>query len=166
MVSCVIVVPIYKETLTFHEEVSLKRLIKVNKENPVVFVAPKGLLKFNYSQYLARQNYSLKYFDSRYFKSISTYNRLLLSTSFYKCFLNFEFILIYQLDAFIFHDNLNEWCEKGYDYIGAPWFDFKKAYNFYVKMRNSSNPAFKFLKRIIYLLKHSVSQILSEEILF
>ena len=36
-------------------------------------------------------------------------------------FLDSEYILIYQLDAFVFKDELKEWCQKGYDYIGAPW---------------------------------------------
>lgn len=29
--------------------------------------------------------------------------------------------LIDQLDAFVFKDELDEWCNKGFDYIGAPW---------------------------------------------
>ena len=32
-------------------------------------------------------------------------------------------MLIYQLDAFIFKDEVNFWYEKNFDYIGAPWFD-------------------------------------------
>ena len=30
-------------------------------------------------------------------------------------------MLIYQLDAYVFSDQLDYWCTKGYDYIGAPW---------------------------------------------
>jgi hypothetical protein len=44
----------------------------------------------------------------------------MLSASFYKRFRNYKFILIYQLDAFVFKDELLYWCEQGYDYIGAP----------------------------------------------
>ena len=32
-------------------------------------------------------------------------------------------MLIYQTDAFVFRDELKDWCESGYDYIGAPWFE-------------------------------------------
>jgi hypothetical protein len=32
-------------------------------------------------------------------------------------------MLIYQLDCWVFQDDLMYWCEQGYDYIGAPWFD-------------------------------------------
>jgi hypothetical protein len=31
--------------------------------------------------------------------------------------------LIHQLDAFVFEDQLDFWCSKDYDYIGAPWID-------------------------------------------
>ena len=27
------------------------------------------------------------------------------------------------MDAFVFKDELKYWCNLGYDYIGAPWFD-------------------------------------------
>ncbi len=37
-------------------------------------------------------------------------------------FSKFKFILIYQLDAFVFRDELETWCSAGYSYIGAPWF--------------------------------------------
>ncbi len=60
-------------------------------------------------------------FDKNNFQSTKTYNRLLLSREFYQRFLGYEFILIYQLDAFVFEDQLMDWCEKGQDYIGAPW---------------------------------------------
>lgn len=32
-------------------------------------------------------------------------------------------MLIYQLDAWVFRDELEQWCKKGYDYVGAPWFE-------------------------------------------
>ena len=33
----------------------------------------------------------------------------------------YDYILIYQLDAFAFSDQLERFCRMGYDYIGAPW---------------------------------------------
>lgn len=49
------------------------------------------------------------------------YNRLMLSEDLYSAFSNYEYILICQSDAYIFRDELKEWCEAGYDYVGAPW---------------------------------------------
>ena len=63
------------------------------------------------------------------FQNIEGYNELLLSSLFYERFLDSEYILIYQLDAFVFKDELKEWCQKGYDYIGAPWIaSLKKSF--------------------------------------
>lgn len=31
-------------------------------------------------------------------------------------------MLIHQADAYLFKDELDKWCGKGYDYIGAPWY--------------------------------------------
>ena len=31
-------------------------------------------------------------------------------------------MLVHQTDAIVFRDEFLEWCDKGYDYIGAPWF--------------------------------------------
>ena len=45
----------------------------------------------------------------------------MLSEDFYRTFTNYKFILIHQLDAYVFKDELIDWCNKDYDYIGAPW---------------------------------------------
>ncbi len=50
------------------------------------------------------------------------YNRYLIDASFYQQFIQYEYILIYQLDCLVFHDNLLYWCDQGWDYVGAPWF--------------------------------------------
>ncbi|AMS26257.1 hypothetical protein AEM51_03710 [Bacteroidetes bacterium UKL13-3] len=65
--------------------------------------------------------YSVKYFKKTYFENIKGYNKLMIAPSFYKAFKMYTFILIYQLDAFVFRDELKDWCNKGYSYIGAPW---------------------------------------------
>jgi hypothetical protein len=87
-----------------------------------ILVAPAH---FNTSEYQALwEEYGLSLqeerFDDAYFSSIQGYNRLLLSQEFYARFQAFDYILIYQPDAYVFSDQLTEWCNKGYDYIGAP----------------------------------------------
>ena len=61
-----------------------------------------------------------KRFPPRYFGSAVRQKRLLLSESFYRAFLDYEFILIYDLSTLVFRDELLTWCRAGYDYIGAP----------------------------------------------
>jgi hypothetical protein len=71
-------------------------------------------------------NYKIEYFPQKYFKGYEEYDALMLSDKFYKRFLEYEYILIYQLDAYVFSPNLNFWLEQGYDYIGSPWFNEKR----------------------------------------
>ena len=61
------------------------------------------------------------------FSSIRSYNKLVLSEDFYRRFASYKFILIYQLDAFVFRDELLKWANKGYDYVGAPWLPYHKS---------------------------------------
>jgi hypothetical protein len=61
-------------------------------------------------------------FPRRYFRSPITYSRLLLTRRFYEAFADYEYILVYQLDALVLADELEDWCARGLDYIGAPWF--------------------------------------------
>lgn len=72
-----------------------------------------------------RKGYKIKRFAKSFFKSREAYNHLLLSKIFYQAFKKYRFILIYQLDALVFSDKLLYWCNQGYDYIAAPWFDTK-----------------------------------------
>ena len=46
---------------------------------------------------------------------------MMLSREFYERFDSVEYILICQTDAWVFCDQLEEWCRRGYDYVGAPW---------------------------------------------
>lgn len=114
-----VVIPIYKSYFGELEEKSFLQCINVLKDYSIVLVQPEGLD----NSYITNKysNVAVESFSKRYFENILGYNELLLSAPFYERFLDSEFILIYQLDAFVFRDDLKEWCGKGYDYIGAPW---------------------------------------------
>lgn len=62
-----------------------------------------------------------KPFPDEYFASARNYGRLTLSSEFYEAFADYEYILVYHLDALVFSDELEGWCDEGFDYIGAPW---------------------------------------------
>lgn len=111
-----ITVPIYKPFLTKYEEISYKQLFKVLGKYDVYFIIPRGL-KLQFDIF----NASCAIFDSEFFLSTETYSQLLLTKDFYYRFFDYEYILIYQLDALVFEDKLVEFCEMGFDYIGAPW---------------------------------------------
>lgn len=122
LMTTAVVIPAYQESLSFEEDISLNRTLQALGEYPIVIVCPKDLNPIRYHQIAEQHKVSLliERFDNVYFKGISGYNQLLLSASFYRRFQAYDYILICQLDAFVFRDELKEWCNKGYDYIGAP----------------------------------------------
>lgn len=109
-----IVIPIYRTKLTNNEEISLSQAINILKNYDKYFILPSSL------QWSCK-NIENIIFDDKWFESNQTYSRLLMNEEFYKQFNQYEYILIYQLDAFVFEDNLKHFCDLGYDYIGAPW---------------------------------------------
>lgn len=121
MKSVAVIIPVYKVDLNPHELVSFQQCVKTLGTHPIILIKPESL---DVSQLLtAYPVCQVESFDDIYFQAVSGYNRLLLSASFYERFLGYEYILIAQLDTFIFRDELLDWCRRGYDYIGAPQFD-------------------------------------------
>ena len=54
-------------------------------------------------------------------KDYRSFNRLKVLPFLYKKYNYYDFLLFYELDAFVFRDELDYWMAKDYDYIGAPW---------------------------------------------
>ncbi|MEM2146211.1 MAG: DUF5672 family protein [Candidatus Jordarchaeaceae archaeon] len=110
-----IVVPMYKERVSAEEAISLEHLEQHLCKYKKYLITPKRLkLTFN--------NFEVLRFNDAHFNNVASYSKFLLSKEFYETFAHHEYILIYQLDCLVFSDQLLEWCEAGYDYIGAPLF--------------------------------------------
>ena len=121
-----IVIPIYQNKLDENESLSLAQGLKILSRYPITVIKPQSLdLTCIHNQY---PQICFENFDDEYFDGIYGYNRLMLSPLFYERFLQYDYILIYQLDAWVFRDELEYWCDKDYDYIGAPWI-VKPKYN-------------------------------------
>jgi len=116
-----VVVPMSnRKELTPEEKISFKHLIHFLGKYDKYLVMPKGLdVKF--------PGFGIKHFDNNFFGSAAAHTKLLLSPRFYKTFINYKFILIYHLDALVFSDQLNQWCDMDYDFIGPPWIKHKEA---------------------------------------
>jgi hypothetical protein len=114
-----ILIPIYKEELSPDEYTSLRQCLSVLSKYPITLICPKSLKLDNYFNEFA--DFKVEVFDDSFFTSIDGYNKLMMSKQFYHRFLNYEYILIYQLDAYVFRDELKYWCNLNFDYIGAPW---------------------------------------------
>jgi hypothetical protein len=120
----VVAIPVYKREPSELEMFSFARALNVLGNHPICLFYPQGLDLKVYQKKASelKKDLQVKVFAEKYFAGIDGYNELMLSYDFYHSFAQYEYMLLYQLDAFVFEDRLLEWCDKGYDYIGAPWF--------------------------------------------
>lgn len=127
--NCAIVIPVYKENPGANELHSLVQCAKIFAKRDIRLICPVNLHVDIYEQVFKNCNFCVARFDSSYFESLSAYSKLLLKPEFYMRFSEYDYILIYQSDAWVFKDELDYWCEQGYSYIGAPWFKDDKILN-------------------------------------
>lgn len=114
-----IVVPVYKTDLAEAEWQSLRQTCKIFSSRDIYVVAPENL---DLTPVLEKfPELKVERFPADCFKGIRGYNKLMTSASFYDRFSAYTYILIAQLDAYVFTDQLDDWCARGYDYVGAPW---------------------------------------------
>jgi hypothetical protein len=125
MNQAVIVVPVYRPSLTAGEEISLRHLQYYLGAYPRCIVHPCALK-------LQWPDFKKVAFPDDFFRSPATYNKLLLTKSFYGTFADYEYMLIYQLDCLVFSSALAEWCTGEFDFVGAPI------------LRDRNNPALGF----------------------
>ena len=115
----VIIIPFYRDAISAYELIALEQCFKILANHPIIAIKPNHLtLPAEAQKYPFTDIVS---FDNDFFKSVEGYNALMLSADFYGAFLAYKYILIHQLDAFVFEDKLGHWCSQNYDYIGAPW---------------------------------------------
>jgi Protein of unknown function (DUF5672) len=119
----IVVIPIYRLTPSENELKSLMQCIEVLGSRPICFFCSHDFDTSFYEELCLNNNiiFRKETFDSKYFISKEGYNDLCLEKKFYTRFRSYEFILIYQLDAWIFRDDLDFWCNQKYDYLGAPF---------------------------------------------
>lgn len=114
-----ILIPVYQEKLNEQEQFSVDFLLRNVTRRKLYFIAPEGLDRTYYAA--SYPGIEFRTYPDRYFASITGYNHLLLDADFYRGFADYEYLLIHQTDALMFRDNLDDWMERGFDYIGAPW---------------------------------------------
>jgi hypothetical protein len=115
---CAVIVPVYR-SLTGREIQFVRQGKMMTSGFEKVFVAPHSLV-FD-DTFKEFPDYRIFRFDDGFFQSLQTYNQLMLSVEFYETFAAYRYILMLQPDAWLFKSELNYWCGKNYDYIGAPW---------------------------------------------
>jgi hypothetical protein len=112
---CVVVIPIHKANPTAYELISFQQCFKILGNYTIKIVAPHGLLMDNYREVLP--SFEILFIDPKWQANLNAYNRLKRSRYFYDLFDDFEFMLTYELDAFIFRRilviNLFQTCLNG-----------------------------------------------------
>ena len=119
---CVIAVPLYKTEFNWDEYNSIKQLFKILpiEKYDIIAFCPDSLDVSYYNDNFKFKRY-YGFWDSYFENYPNGYNSLLLNPGFYEYFDNYEYMLIYQPDCWVFRDELEYWVNREYDYIGAPF---------------------------------------------
>ena len=112
-----IVIPFHKSELNETEEISLKIFNKIKFDDDIILLLPEDL-NVNFSV----KNAKTITIPPMHFDSHENYNLLLQSLFFYKLFENYKYIFIYQFDCLIFKNDLKQWIDQNYSFLGAPFF--------------------------------------------
>lgn len=122
MMQCCVVIPIYKPHPNKDETHSLCQCLKILQYYDIFFVTFESLDTHCYDVIVkqSKTHCIYEYFDKKFFDGISGYNKLMLSEEFYEHFISYDYILLYQLDAYIFRNELSKWCNLNYSFLGAP----------------------------------------------
>lgn len=140
-----VVIPVHKSRPSKNEALSFKKCSQILGNHPIVLVTTRNVNLGVYRKIFP--GFEIEILDDHALGSIAAYNKLLLSSRFYERFLQYDHILIYQLDALVFKDELSDWARRNYDYIGAPWLKFPLQLFFSVAWHVSLSEAFKVFSR-------------------
>lgn len=129
---CIVIVPIYKKKLNEIEYLCLSNFRKKLFGFPFSFIAPVDIEDDYYTK--KWNGLSIKKFAAWCTDSLDDYNKLLMTPEFYSRFLNYDYMLILQLDGWLIKgkEELKQFVQMGYDYIGAPWED--GGYRYYKRV--------------------------------
>ena len=115
---CILIIPVYKP-LEVNDIKAIKQAVKMTPGVVKAFIMPDSLpVGGSFSEF---SDFLIRRFGYHFFTSTTSYNRLMKDLGFYKSFRDYKYMLIHQTDAYLFKPELQHWCNKNYDYIGAPW---------------------------------------------
>lgn len=119
--SVAVVIPIHRVDLKTEEWMTVQHNVELLSGVDIIAVVPERLDITTLPTCLNRAK--LQRIPNRWMTegSLRGYNEMMLSAEFYQLFINYTYILICQPDAWLFRNELDVWCAKGYDYVGAPW---------------------------------------------
>ena len=122
--SCVVLMPTHKSRLNKRELEAFLNNLLVLKGRHCVVILPEGVSQQNFLHLRKKLKLDFEVINlkSGYLGSIEKYNQMALAPDFYQMFIDHEYVLICQFDVWLLRDNLDDWLDLDYDYIGAPLF--------------------------------------------
>ena len=115
---CIVVIPIYKKNPTNIEKASYFQVLSVLSKNyEIALLHGKSLDVSNYK--VDGVPVSEIICEDIFFSSRACYSDMLEFRQFYELFNGYKYILLYQLDAWIFEDRVKFFTKLDYDFIGS-----------------------------------------------
>jgi hypothetical protein len=120
-----VVIPVYKTDLHVFEWISLARAVAILASYPLYLLVPAGLQEGIASALKQRglhHSFCWHVVPDHCLASVASYNQLMLTKEFYDFYAwqGITHLLIHQLDAYVFSDELRYWCGEEFSYVGAP----------------------------------------------
>jgi hypothetical protein len=118
--TCCIVIVTHKETLDGKDEISFKRCLEVfGGKRDIKLILPDNITTTYYEEYT--NVLEIVKVNNKWLSSLKEYNAMCCNQEFYELFKDYEYVLIYQTDCWVFEDRLDYFIGLGYEYYGAPW---------------------------------------------
>ncbi len=144
-----IIIPVHTSSPTSNELISFKRCFEVLNEFQIFVVTHNEIDLKIYNNFV--NSFEIKIVPKKWLSSISEYNKMKINIDFYNLFNNYVYLLTYELDAYVFTNQLDKWVEKKFDYIGAP---FVASQNEILNITGVGNSGFSLrnIHKCIYIL--------------
>jgi hypothetical protein len=131
----VVIIIGYRTTLNENEKLSLRQCYNVLQNWDIRIISPQGMDVTEYKK--VNPDIQFEFVHPKWTSSYLMNSQFKTNKWLYSRYRDYEYILFYELDAWVFRDELEYWCKKGWDYIGAPWFDIRTK-----QTRGSGNGGF------------------------
>lgn len=116
-----VIIPVHKPRLSAEEKTSLTACYRHLKTYDCYLVFPEGMATDQYTA--LHPSLILQPVPALWLSSVLEYNRMKTNVAFYRMFEGYAFMMTYELDAYIFSDDIAAHHGFEYDFIGAPIFE-------------------------------------------
>ena len=106
------------DKLSGDDEKSFLRALKIFTKRDIKLVLPNSVNKSYYEQF--KEDVEIVCVNDEWMSSYKNYNRMCCNKDFYNLFSDYDYILIYQTDCWVFEDRLDFFMDFDCDYYGAP----------------------------------------------